>query len=71
MVKKRCWRKVREGESVGIYLLKKEHTLEDFEKVKEMLENSKKRNQLTFAFKESFSIGDLEKIYFTKKMKLF
>ncbi len=61
---------VREGENVGIYLLKKEHTLEDFEKVKEMLESSKKRNQLTFAFKESFSIGDLEKNIFYKENEI-
>ena len=37
---------VEEGENVGIYGLKKEHSLEDFGNVKKMLEDTNKRNML-------------------------
>ena len=56
---------VREGENVGIYGLKKEHTLEDFKRVKKMLEESNKRINNHFLKNESLSVGDLERqIYF-------
>ena len=56
---------VREGENVGIYGLKKEHTLEDFKRVKKMLEKSNKRINNHFLKNESLTVGHLERqIYF-------
>ena len=55
---------VRVGENVGTYGLKKEHSLEDFENVKEILEKSKKRTKRKIKNNGSYSIGDLERKLF-------
>ncbi len=53
---------VKEGENVGIYGMKKEHTLEDFERVKKLLNDSNKRLNKNFLKKDKYSIGDLKRI---------
>ncbi len=62
---------VREGENVGIYGLKKEHSLEDFENVKKMLDELKKRTARKFLKKDSYSIGDLERNIFSIKNGIY
>ena len=42
--------------------MKKEHTLEDFERVKKLLNDSNKRLNKNFLKKDKYSIGDLERI---------
>lgn len=69
--KKRVGVNVTDGENVGIYGLKKEHSLKDFENVKKMLEESNKRTKSKLKDKNSFSIGDLERNIFSIKNGIY